>query len=187
MGLRRITGQKRTVNLSADGREGVSAPSLAVYHPAQTFFRSLALGLLGITAIWSEETAGAIRQAAASIADDGSEGWSTEEARQVLAAVGTVSSPSHVVVEQVSEQPIFLIRAAKPSDPGAQRLNYRENSSPYLSLLAALRPAGIAIPRGMCMEVPVALSEDDDGLCLAAYFNRGKLRDATEEREDEVE
>lgn len=186
MGLTRITGPKHVIDLKADDvRKGIAPPSLAVYFPAMAYFRMLAMHLLGVTALWNEQSADSIREAAASInaADDAD--WTQEDARQVLAAVGSVPGPSHVRVERLDGQGILLFRAVRPDAPGAQPLSYREgNSQPSISLLAALRPEGIGVPRGMCMEVPVSLVEDDDGLALAAHFHRGKLREAGQEAEE---
>ncbi len=186
MGLKRLTGSKQLVNLKADVRLNVAPPSLAVYYPAQANIRALALGLLGITAVHGEEARAALHEAAAALDDAEDAEWSQEEARHLLKAVGTVPAPSHVKVERLEGQATLLFRSVKPDDAGAEPLNYREGSAqPTISLLAALRPDGISVPKGMCMEVPVKLVEDDDGLALAAFFSRGKLRDATAEPGDQ--
>lgn len=186
MGLKKITGAKRLVDLKADVRLNVAPPSLAVYHPAQANIRALALSLLGVTALQNEETQAALREAAAGLSDEDNADWTQEDARHILAAAGTVPGPSHVRVERLQGQATLVFRAVRPDDPGAEPLIYREGSAqPTISLLAALRPEGISVPKGMCMEVPVKLVEDDDGLALAAFFNRGKLRDATAEPSDQ--
>ncbi|HWI51123.1 MAG TPA: hypothetical protein VNT01_03150 [Symbiobacteriaceae bacterium] len=181
MALHKVTGTKVAVDLQVDLRSVVDAPSIVVYDPARAFWKTLALRLLGVTALTDSGQVDAVRKAAAALVDADDKDWTVADAQKLLAAAGTLPAPGHLQVWRMPGQATILFRAVAPETPKARRMTYPSRSArPSISILAALRPEGIVIPKGMCMDVPVKLVEDDEGLALAAFFRRGKLRDATE-------
>ncbi|HEY3365426.1 MAG TPA: hypothetical protein VGK74_10275 [Symbiobacteriaceae bacterium] len=184
MVLKKVTGVKVSVDLQVRDRADVDAPSIVVYSPARAFFKSLALRLVGVTALTEPNQIAAVQGAAATLLDAYDTDWTAADALKILNAVGTQPAPSHVRVDRLQGQSTLLFRAALPKAPGARPLNYPTGvARPAISLLAALRPEGISIPNGMCMDVPVKLVEDEEGLALAAYFRQSNLRKAMEEQE----
>lgn len=175
------------VDLQVDVRSTVDAPSIVVYDPARAFFKTLALQLLGVTALNDATQTKAVLEAAASLNDADDQDWTAGDARKILSSVGTLPAPSHVLTWRLPGQGTLLFRAVLPEVPKVRRLNYPAGvARPSISVLAALRPEGIIIPKEMCMDVPVKLVEDEDGLALAAYFRRGKLRNLVEESAQEA-
>ncbi|HEY3368016.1 MAG TPA: hypothetical protein VGK74_23390 [Symbiobacteriaceae bacterium] len=183
MALKKLTGTKVTVDLQADVRHSVDSPSIAVYDPARAFFKTMALRLLGVTALTDATQIAAVKSAASALTDADDVDWTAADVYKILAATGTLPAPSHIRVDRLTGQATMLFRAVLPAAAKARRLSYPKGvARPSVSILAALRPEGVSIPNGMCMDVPIKLVEDDEGLALAAYFRRGKLRNATEDQ-----
>lgn len=105
--------------------------------------------------------------------------------------MGTLPAPSHVLAWRLDGQGVLLFKAVAPETPRARALVYVQGSrQPEISILAALRREGVNVTKGTCLEVPVKLVEDEDGLALAAFLRLGELRSvagAEEEAEAEAE
>jgi hypothetical protein len=187
MALRKITGA-RVVDLLEDVRKSVDPPTITIYYPARAAFKALSLALLGVTAFTSVESLEAVREAAAGLDEVGDAPWTQLEARQILGAVGSLPAPTHVTVSWVDGEATALFRVVPPKTPKARALTYKKGTKRAgISLLALLRTEGTTVPRGMALEVPVKLVEDEQGLALAAYIRKGTLRSISEEeRADET-
>lgn len=183
MVLKKLSGNKVSVD-SQVLQSSIDAPSIAVYGPGRAFLKVMAMRLLGITALTDPAQVALVRTAAAALSDLDDVQWTAAETQRLLDAVGTVPAPSHVRIQRLIGQGIVLLRAATPETPRARLLRYAARTHrASVTLLSALRPEGILIPKASCMDVPVKIVEDDEGLALAAYFRRGKLRGVADEAE----
>lgn len=184
MGLKKVTGTKVELSSQRPIPQSVDPPEIIAQHTGQTTFKALALSLLGVTAIRTEEGIKAIQEAAAGISEVDNDAWTREDADTILSALGSVPVPSHVKYWSLKNEGTLLFQAASEATPGAKTLNYPKGSrAPRISLMGALRAEGITIPKGMKLRVPVKLMEDDQGLVLAAFLRKGTLQEAAGDEE----
>lgn len=180
MALQKLTG----IKVEADPiqhHEGTDDPSVIVYRPARAVLRAMAARLLGLTILKNPADIEAVRQATAHIPDP-SAMWTQVDAKRVLAAVGALPALSHAQVWRLDGQGIIMLRGCTKGTKRARKLSYPQGSTrPSLTLLSFLRDESIVIPKGMGLEVPAKLVEDETGLALALFLRKSYLRELTEE------
>lgn len=184
MGLKKVASAK-AVSLTKTVHPAVDPPSVVLNSPAYMQVKSLALRLLGVTAFTSAEQIAAVHEAAAGISESDEVDWTVADAMQILQAVGSFPAPTHLKVWPLKGEGVVLCRAVLPDDPEAAKLSYSKGR-PRISINAAVSAQGISVPKGMAMGVPVKLVDDQGALALALYLRRGKLREITEEKEEEA-
>ena len=182
MGLKKVASSK-AVDLNKVVHPAVDSPSVLLYRPAHMQLKYLALRLLGITSFTSDGQLAAVHEAAATISDSDDVDWTVADAMQILNAVGAFPAPTHLKVWPLEGEGIVLCRAVQPGTTAAAALNYSKGR-PRISILAAAAPEGIRVPKGMALDVPVKLVDDQGALALALYLRRGKLREITEVKEE---
>lgn len=182
MGLKKVKGAEE-VDLNKHVSRAVDVPSVLIYHPGLLQMKSLAMGLLGITALTSEEHIAAVHEAAASAPEADDVEWSQEDALGIIRAVGSLPAPTHFKLSRLKGQGTLLMRAVSSDVRGARKLSYG-GRSPRTSILGAMTKEGVLVPEGKKMMVPVKLVEDEGTLALALYLRRGKLRDLEQVTEE---
>lgn len=181
MSLMKITGLQQVSVPDQDHRQNADAPEMLIYHPAAAKFKYYAKQLLALTSLTDPAALEKIREAAEAIETADHENWTQGDAEIILSAVGVPPAPSHVVVTHVSGHAMVLIRAAPHGAKKARPLRYQTRSTrPAISLLSVLRAEKMAIPPGTCMEVPVKLVEDEQGLALALMLRKQRTRPIAE-------
>jgi hypothetical protein len=185
MGLMKIAGLMQVDAQDRDYRMTTDPPEVLVYAPAKLSLKHYAARLLALTAVKDPDALQKIREAAEKIETPDDQDWTQWDAQTILAAAGTPPAPSHVVVRRVPGHSMVLLRAATPETKKAVRLGYTKSRRPGISILSELRAEGITVPEGNCMEVPVKLVEDEEGLVLAVLLRRQRTRGLTEVEKQE--
>lgn len=181
MGLKKVKGAEE-VDMSQRVSQA-DPPSVRIYDPALLQMKSLAVSLLGITALTAAEHIAAVHEAAAAAPEADEVEWSQEDAMNIMKAVGFLPAPTHFKLKRLKGQGTLLMRAVTPDTPGARKMKYG-GRTPRISILTAMKKEGILVPKDQAMDVPVKLVEDEGTLALALYLRRGKLRDRTEIKEE---
>lgn len=178
MSLGKVPGPIPWGEESKTGPSNADDPTVVVYEDGRLIFKYYATRFLGLTAATDPETVKRVQQAAGTLSTDPQAPWTKADAEVVLEAGGVMPAPSHAQVAPHPVQPLLLIRAALPGDKGIRTLSYaRRSTRPSLSALRYLKPAGIKVPPGTRLEMPVKLMEDEEGrLVVAVLLDRSVAR-----------
>jgi hypothetical protein len=185
MGLLKVSGLPQTDAQDRDYRQSTDPPEVLIYNPALVAFKHYALQLLALTGLTDEEAIQKVLAAAEKIETPEDQNWTQWDAQAILAAVGTPPVPSHVVVRRVPGHAMLLMRAAGPETKKARALRYNKSRRAGISVLSELRAEGMTVPEGSCMEVPVKLAQDEEGLVLAVLLRRQRTRGLTEAEKEQ--
>lgn len=167
--------------------KNVDAPKVCIGDNGRAHWNAMSTVLLGVTAIWSPDTARRLAPALDPIPEE-EEGyeWTQTDVRRILEVLESVPLPAEVVIDRFGPLNTVTVRAVPPNTAGARRLSYGKKSrQPEHSLVAAVRKANQTIPKDMVLEVPASLMELDDGTVVVTLpLHHGRLRTVTEVQEE---
>lgn len=165
----------------------VAPPLVKIWWDGRARWNAMSTALLGITRIWTAETATRLAPALAPIPADETYEWTQQDVRKILDALDSVPLPEHVQIDRLRLTQTATVRAVLPNTPDAVELNYGKSKYPSHSLLAAVRQWGQVIPEGMVLEVPASLLElDNGGVAVALPLHKGVLKSVGDAEEPEA-
>jgi hypothetical protein len=163
MGLRTVSGKKVPANYGTDRQTNVRNPLLLVYEKGRAQMSVRCGDLVAVTGARDPGIIEKVKKFAAGLPDD--EPWTKEQVADLCAQVGRMPFPKLIRVEHLEGQGTLLIQVAGQKGPGVTELNYAKRSNrPTFNILPVLKDESIEVPKGMCLELPVALVADEDGL-----------------------
>lgn len=170
-----MKGTKRPVASQTGRQTNAKDPALLISADGMCQLNVRCRDLLAVTAVTAKELLDQVAAVAESVQDP--DRWTREDVAAVCQKVGRMPHPGAVAVEPLEGQGSWVLRAATTLGPNVWELGYRQGSSrPYFNALPALKGELIKVPKGMCLEVPVALVLDGGQLGVLASFVHGKER-----------
>ncbi|MDF2628893.1 MAG: hypothetical protein K0R39_2724 [Symbiobacteriaceae bacterium] len=187
MGIRKVSGAKRKANTTAKQQTTAKNPALVVYHDGRAQINVRCKDLLSVTGLTAKTDIEKVLNACESLQNP--EVWTKEDVVLLTNQLGRMPYPQMLEVEHLEGKKALLMRVAEMKGPGVVDLSYPEGSNrPWFPALQVLLDEGIRVPKGMCLEVPVALVEDDDQLLkVEAVLLRGVERAVKKDDEEEEE
>lgn len=175
MGLKRVQGTKRRVAAHTGRQTNAKDPMLLISADGISQLNVCCREMLALTAITDQELLDQVVAAAESVQD--SDKWTKEHVAALCQKVGPMAHPAAVEVEPLEGEGAWLLRAVTVMGPNVSALGYRRGSGrPYFNALPFLKGESFKIPKGMCLEVPVALVLDEGQLKVEAKLLHGKER-----------
>lgn len=182
MGLRSVSGKKVPANYGTDRQTNVRDPLLLVYETGRAQLTVRCGDMVSVTAARDPGIIQRVKTFAASLPDD--KPWTKEQVADLCRQVGRMPFPKLIQVEHMEGQGTLLLQVAFQKGPGVTELNYANRSNrPTFNILPVLKDEGIEVPKGMCLELPIALVVDVDGLKVEVNLLAGVQR-AVQQRSD---
>jgi len=175
MGLKRVTGTKKSVTFHTSRPTNAKDPMLLISADGIAQLNVRCRDLLAVTAVIEKELVDRVITAAEGVQDP--DKWTRDDVAAMCRKLGRLPRPSTVMVEPLEGQGSWLLQVATSLGPNVSALGYRRGSSrPYFNALPALKGDSVKVPKGMCLEVPVALVLDNGQLKVEARLMHGKER-----------
>jgi hypothetical protein len=185
MGLKQVKGKKVPANYSGERQVNVRDPMLIIYTEGKAQMNVRCGDLEAVTGVNDTGIIEKVKAFAENLPDE--EAWTKEQVADLCRQVGRMPFPKLLQVEHLEGQGTLLMRVAGQEGPGVTDLSYAKRSNrPAFNVGPVLQKENIAVPEGMCLEVPVALVMDEGVLKVEARLLQGEERAVKQQAEAEV-